>query len=65
MTELNIIARSDPHTHDVVVKLVEKYLNKDKKILDVGCGTGAFLFRIKDLVENRFGCDFNVGQYKE
>ena len=63
-TPFNIPSRSDPYTHEVVLSVAEEYL-KNSNVLDVGCGTGAFLYKIKDLTSKRFGCDFNINQYKE
>lgn len=65
MNEVNFINRSDPNTHEVAFELVKEYLNKDKMVLDVGCGSDSFLYKVKDLTSRRFGCDFNVDQYAE
>lgn len=63
--ELKLNPRSDPYVHEVVYDIIKNKISRDDKILDIGCGTGAFLYKIRNLTNNRYGCDFNVKQYGE
>lgn len=43
------------------IDLLKPYLGKDKRLLEVGCSTGHFLFHAKDQVGEVFGADFDSG----
>ncbi len=58
-------ARSDPHTYEVVREALLHSAGNGAKLLDVGCGSGAFLDSVRDVAPEFEGCDFNVGQYED
>lgn len=41
------------------VKEVKKYLNKKKRVLDIGCSAGHFLYSIKNNVKECIGIEYN------
>lgn len=43
------------------IDLLRPYLSKDKRLLEVGCSTGHFLFHAKNEVGEIFGADFDSG----
>jgi len=50
---------------DYRLKLVKKYINfKNKKVLDVGCGIGEFLYKFKELGADVYGIDIDKEKVK-
>jgi 2-polyprenyl-3-methyl-5-hydroxy-6-metoxy-1,4-benzoquinol methylase len=50
--------------HSDIFKLLEPYLRKEMRILDFGCGEGAFSQRLIDAGMVVDGCDINTDQIK-
>lgn len=46
------------------IRLLKKYLKKDKKLLDVGCSVGMFLWHAKKYVKEAVGLDYDSNSAK-
>jgi SAM-dependent methyltransferase len=42
------------------IERVRQYLGKDKRVLDIGCSSGHFLYNVKPFVKDCVGIEFNV-----
>jgi len=47
--------------HKISLKLIKEYLSNDKKILDIGCATGNFLYKIQKINKKieMYGIDYS------
>jgi len=42
------------------IRLIEPFLNKEKKLLEIGCSAGMFLCHMRDRVQEIIGIDFDI-----
>ncbi|KAA3607032.1 MAG: class I SAM-dependent methyltransferase [Calditrichaeota bacterium] len=50
---------------DLETQIVYKYLKESSNVLELGCGTGLILQRVKDRCKNSFGIDISLGMLKK
>ena len=64
MSEKQLVERTILGLHDALMKSLPK-LNPHAPILDIGCGTGAWLERLANIgFSNLYGVDIDVKQFK-
>lgn len=55
------------HEYPIVLKFITEFIRQDRRnptLLDVGCGTGWYLNKLKDITPNYFGIDISEGMLK-
>lgn len=53
------IVSSNNFTYRLIFNVIERYLTKDKKVLDIGCGAGTICFYLASKGSNVFGFDIS------
>lgn len=51
--------------YDTVCRELDKYIDKDEKVLELACGTGQLSFRMANKVESWIATDFSENMIKE